>query len=182
MRKYEDLNHISDNREKQRSYYIPTDGCTMLNGMWDFKFYNCDFEEKYTDIPWNKIDVPSCWQLKGYEAPNYANVAYPYPYEPPYVPTQNPMGVYRRSFEICDTGRDTYIVFEGVSSCLELYINDKYVGYSQGSHLQAEFDISDFVINGINTVTAKVTLKIRIFSGLMEYSEMYIFFQDQKVT
>lgn len=156
MRKYENLNFISENRCKQRAYYIPQNGCTMLNGIWDFKFYNSDFEEKYAELPWEKIDVPSCWQLRGYENPNYANAAYPYPYEPPYVPTKNPMGVYKRSFEITNTCQNTYIVFEGVSSSLELYINDKYVGYSQGSHLQAEFDISDYVTEGTNTVTAKV--------------------------
>jgi beta-galactosidase len=66
------------------------------------------------------------------------------------------MGVYRKEFFVKDTERKTYIVFEGVSSCLELYINDTYVGYSQGSHLQAEFDISDYVNEGSNTIIAKV--------------------------
>ncbi len=156
MRKYEDLKYISENREPQRAYYIPEGGYEMLNGVWDFKFYDADFEESYVDKEWGKIDVPSCWQLKGYENPNYANVAYPFPYDPPYVPNKNPMGVYRRTFNVDDATRKTYIVFEGVSSCLELYINDKYVGYSQGSHLQAEFDITDCVENGENTVVAKV--------------------------
>ncbi len=156
MKKYENLNCISENRESQRAYYIPKNGCTKLNGLWDFKFYECDFEEAYVEKEWHKIDVPSCWQLRGYENPNYANVAYPHPYDPPYVPDNNPMGIYRRAFEIQNIDRDTYIVFEGVSSCLELFINDKYVGYSQGSHLQAEFDITNYVKKGANTVTAKV--------------------------
>ncbi len=156
MKKYENLNFISENREPQRAYYIPQNSCTLLSGVWDFKFYDCDFEESCTQKEWDKIEVPSCWQLKGYENPNYANVAYPFAYDPPYVPNNNPMGVYRREFEIYDTKRDTYIVFEGVSSCLELFINDKYVGYSQGSHLQAEFDISGYVKEGINIVVAKV--------------------------
>ena len=156
MRKYENLNCISENRVPQRAYYIPQSGCTMLNGIWDFKFFDCDFEEAYIEKSWNKIDVPSCWQLRGYENPNYANVAYPYPYDPPYIPNNNPLGIYKREFEIQDPERDTYIVFEGVSSCLELFINDRYVGYSQGSHLQAEFNISDYVKKGVNTVAAKV--------------------------
>lgn len=156
MKKYENLNCISENREPQRAYYIPQSGCTMLNGIWDFKFFDCDFEETYTEKSWAKIDVPSCWQLRGYENPNYSNVAYPYPYEPPYIPNNNPLGIYMREFEMQDTERDTYIVFEGVSSCLELFVNDRYVGYSQGSHLQAEFNISDYVKKGTNTVTAKV--------------------------
>ncbi len=156
MRKYENLELISENREQQRSYYIPENSCTMLNGMWDFKFYDADYEESYVEKEWGKIDVPSCWQVRGYENPNYTNVRYPFPYDPPFVPDKNPMGVYRRSFDVTDITRKTYIVFEGVSSCLELYINDKYVGYSQGSHLQAEFDITDFVKPGDNTVVAKV--------------------------
>ena len=156
MKKYEDLNCISENREPQRAYYIPRDGYTSLNGLWDFKFYDCDFEEAYIEKAWNKIDVPSCWQLRGYETPNYSNVAYPYPYDPPYIPDKNPLGVYQRNFEIQNTERDTYIVFEGVASCLELFINDRYVGYSQGSHLQAEFNISAYVKKGANTITAKV--------------------------
>lgn len=155
MRKYEKIDCISENREFQRAYYMPND-CLSLNGEWDFKFYESDCEENYLEKKWNKIPVPSCWELFGYEKPNYANVAYPHPVNPPYVPVKNPMGVYERKFEITDTARDTYIVFEGVSSCLELYINGKYVGYSQGSHLQAEFDISAFVVLGENTVTVKV--------------------------
>ncbi len=156
MKKYENLNCISENREPQRAYYIPKNECTMLNGIWDFKFYDCDFEEAYLQKEWNKINVPSCWQLRGYENPNYTNVAYPYSYDPPYIPDNNPLGIYRREFEIQNTGRETYIVFEGVSSCLELFINGQYVGYSQGSHLQAEFNISRYVKKGANTVTVKV--------------------------
>lgn len=156
MRKYEDPKYFGENRLEQRSYYIPKSGCTMLNGIWDFKFYDCDYEEDYVEKQWNEIDVPSCWQLRGYEHPNYTNVAYPYPCDPPYVPDKNPMGVYRRKFEITDTEKCTYIVFEGVSSSLELYINDKYVGYSQGTHLQAEFDITPYVKKGENTIIAKV--------------------------
>ncbi len=156
MRKYENLNYISEKREKQRAYYIPKNGYTCLNGIWNFKYYESDYEEGYVKKEWNKIEVPSCWQLKGYGNPNYTNVAYPYSYDPPYVPANNPMGVYEREFEVKNSDIKTYIVFEGVASCLELYINNNYVGCSQGSHLQAEFDISDFVKNGTNTVTAKV--------------------------
>ena len=158
LRFYEDLTHISENRLPQRAYYIPENegAYTLLNGEWNFKFYKRDYDEADTQMEWDKIPVPSCWQILGYENPNYANVCYPYPIDPPYVPSENPMGVYEREFEIADTNRNTYIVFEGVASCLELYINGKYVGYSQGTHLQAEFDITEFVHLGKNTVTAKV--------------------------
>ena len=158
MRFYEDLNHIRENRLPQRSYYIPENkgAYTLLNGEWNFKYYAEDFFEEREITSWVKIPVPSCWQLFGYENPNYSNVNYPYPCDFPYVPDANPMGVYMREFEIENISNRHYIVFEGVSSNLELYINDEYAGYSQGSHLQAEFDISAFVKKGTNTVTAKV--------------------------
>lgn len=158
MRKYEDLTHLSENREKQRSYYIPENegGYTLLNGTWKFRYYDCDYKEDLEEKDWDEIPVPSCWQLQGYGHPNYTNVCYPYPVDPPYVPDENPMGVYERIFQVKDAARKHYLVFEGVSSCLELYVNHQYVGYSQGSHLQAEFDISAFVTEGENTVTAKV--------------------------
>ena len=157
MRFYEDLKHISENRERGRAYYIPENegAYTILNGEWDFKFYKRDFDEEKVELDWAKIPVPSCWQLYGYENPNYTNSAYPYPVDAPFVPAENPMGVYAREFELSDTDRDTYIVFEGVSSSVELYINGSYVGYSQGSHLQSEFDITSFVKKGTNKVLVK---------------------------
>lgn len=155
MRDYENLERISENRMKQRAYYIPTD-CTMLNGEWRFKFYERDTDEEKDITEWDKIAVPSCWQLKGYEKPYYTNFSYPYPIDPPYLPDDNPMGIYEREFDIADIAKRHYIVFEGVSSCVYLYINGEYVGYSQGSRLQAEFDISKFVKTGTNTLRAKV--------------------------
>ncbi len=158
MRFYENLEHIQENRCSGRAYYIPenTGAYTLLNGEWSFKYYDADFKEEKKITSWDKIPVPSCWQMHGYEDPNYTNVNYPYPVDPPYLPDENPMGVYMREFEIEDTSRCHYIVFEGVSSNLELYINSQYVGYTQGSHMQAEFDISSYVKNGSNTVLCKV--------------------------
>ena len=158
MRFYEKLKNINENRLPQRAYYIPEikGGFLNLNGEWDFKYYDADFKEESVIENWDKIPVPSCWQLYGYESPNYTNFNYPYPVDPPYVPDKNPLGIYRREFEIDNTYEKKYIVFEGVSSDLQLYINDKYVGYSQGSHLQAEFDITDYLNKGKNTVLCKV--------------------------
>ncbi len=156
MRMYENLEHLQKNRLKQRAYYIP-EGISeymSLNGQWQFDYYRCDDDEQ--PIKTDTIDVPSCWQCRGYELPYYTNVVYPYPVDPPFVPMDNPMGVYARSFVIDDVTQKHYIIFEGVSSCLELYINDVFAGYSQGSHLQAEFDISELVTEGVNHVTAKV--------------------------
>ncbi len=158
MRYYEDLTHIKENRLAQRSYYIPGGAAeyTLLNGEWNFKYYDCDFKEEKEIKAWDKIPVPSCWQLFGYEDPNYTNVFYPYPVDAPYVPDENPMGVYMRKFEISDEKKKHYIVFEGVCSNVTLFINGSYVGYSQGNHLQAEFDVTPFVKKGENEILAKV--------------------------
>ena len=156
MRKYENLAILQENRMKHRAYYIPENPGAMvsLNGNWDFAFYQHDFDE--VPVATGEIDVPSCWQCRGYEKPYYTNVVYPYPVDPPYVPNENAMGVYTKTFEINDDSKKHYIVFEGVSSCLELLVNGKYVGFSQGSRLQAEFDITEYVQLGTNTVQAKV--------------------------
>ncbi|MBR4949450.1 MAG: glycoside hydrolase family 2 [Clostridia bacterium] len=156
MRKYENPNLLSENKEKQRSYYIPKGSKTDLNGTWDFKFFERDFDEEILEKTWNKITVPSCWQLYGYENPNYSNVAYPFPYDPPYVPSENPMGIYKRDFEISDISREIYVIFEGVSSWFEVFINENYVGFSGGSHLQSEFNISKYIKEGKNEITVKV--------------------------
>ena len=158
MRFYENLEKIRENRLPQRSYYIPENegAYTLLNGIWKFKYFDADFKEEKNITKWDEIPVPSCWQLLGYENPNYTNVNYPYPIDPPYVPDINPIGIYKKEFEITDLSKCYYIVFEGVSSNLQLFVNDKYVGYSQGSHLQAEFDITPFIKEGGNTLTCKV--------------------------
>ena len=158
MRFYEDLNKIQENRLPQRAYYIPENEppYNLLNGQWDFCYYEADYMEGKVAPKWDTIPVPSCWQLHGYERPYYTNINYPYPIDPPYVPDMNPMGVYRRKFTVENAANRQYMIFEGVSSNLELYINGRYVGYTQGSHLQAEFDITDFVTVGENEVLAKV--------------------------
>ena len=156
MRKYENLKHIQENRLKQRAYYIPENASAKipLNGVWQFEFFENDFDDECAKS--GEIDVPSCWQCRGYEKPYYTNVVYPFPIEPPYVPNKNPMGVYTRQFDITDITKKHYVVFEGVATNVELFVNGCYVGYSQGSRLQAEFDISDYVKEGTNEIVAKV--------------------------
>ena len=172
MRHYENLCILSENREPQRSYYIPYDSLEkalagnkkdsayyrLLNGEWDFSFYKRDIDVPEVIDSWDKISVPSCWQMLGYEEPGYTNANYPHPVDDPFVPDDNPCGVYHKEFELDKAwaDRETYIVFEGVCSCLYLYVNGEYVGYSMGSHLQAEFDISKYVHEGKNELTAKV--------------------------
>ncbi len=172
MRNYERFDAISENREAPRAYYIPYDTLEkaldgnkesseyykLLNGEWNFAYFERDIDvpEKITE--WDTVSVPSCWQALGYDKVGYTNVNYPYPVDPPFVPDDNPCGVYERSFDISGSWseRKTYIVFEGVSSCLFLYINGRYVGCSQGSHLPSEFNITPFVKDGENTLTVKV--------------------------
>lgn len=172
MRYYEDLNKISINREPTRAYYIPYESMekallgernkskyyNSLNGIWDFKYYERDIDIEKDITAWDKIPVPSCWQMHGYDIPVYTNANYPYPIDPPYVPDENPCGIYQRTFELNSewTKRQTYIVFEGVSSCVTVYVNGEFVGYSQASHMQSEFDISKFVTEGANVITAVV--------------------------
>lgn len=152
---YEDLKKISENRLPPRAYYIPEGAMHELSGSWDFKYFERDVDE-CLDGAWDTIPVPSCWQNYGYDDPNYTNVRYPFPVNPPYVPDDNPMGVYRTGFKVEDMNRDTYLVFEGVSSNAEIYINGKRAGYTQGSHLQAEFLITPYVVKGDNTLVVKV--------------------------
>ncbi|MBQ7352824.1 MAG: glycoside hydrolase family 2 [Clostridia bacterium] len=157
MRFYENPLKTSENREKQRAYYIPKGSAkyTSLNGEWKFKFFeNSDLATEPEN--WDTIEVPSCWQLKGYENPNYTNINFPFPCDMPYVPNINPMGMYERDFEISDISKEAYVVLEGVCSCAVVYINESYVGYTQGSHLQAEFKISKYVKQGKNTIRIKV--------------------------
>jgi len=157
---------VGENRESAHSAYKISDGNTLsLDGLWKFNFHLTDrdiqdvfFCKYFDDTDFDDIDVPSCWQTKGYGIPHYTNVTYPYPIDPPFVPTDNEVGIYRRTFILPENFKDkrVYINFGGVSSCLFLYINGQYIGYTQGSHLEAEFDITDVVSTGSNTIAAKV--------------------------
>ncbi len=160
MRFYEKFEITSENRLPQRAFYIPEGDAvyTLLNGEWRFNYYaNSDAVEVNGKVAkWDKVKVPSTWQNTGYENPNYCNINYPYPLDPPYVPNVNPCGIYEKDFNITDNNKKAYFIMEGVSSCASVYINGSYVGFTQGSHLQAEFDISGFVNVGKNTVRVVV--------------------------
>ena len=154
MRFYENIKKTSENRLPQRAYYIPRGNAEyiLLNGNWNFAYYSDETEVPENIDKWDEIPVPSCWQALGYENPNYTNINYPYPVDPPYVPDENPCGIYERDFDLGEKRGKIYFVLEGVSSCGILYVNGKYVGFTEGSHLQAEFDITDFVVSGKNTL------------------------------
>lgn len=158
MRVYENPLKTSENRCKPRSFYIPTgvSEYNLLNGVWNFKYFNRDIDVPEIIDNWDTVHVPSCWQMQGYDIVNYTNYEYPYPVDMPYVPDDNPCGVYNRQFGIEKLWGKVYFVLEGVSSCAFLYINGQYVGFTQGSHLQAEFDITEYVHEGSNDITVKV--------------------------
>lgn len=171
--KYNDFSIVSENRKPQRSYYIPfsdredavnknwtdSDRCTLLNGEWNFKYFECplDLPDNLSDIEYKEaLPVPSCWECFGYGQIHYTNINYPFQYDPPYTHTINPVGSYNREFIVSKIDGKQYLLFEGVSSYFELYINNRYVGMSRGSHMQAEFDITDFIISGKNDITVLV--------------------------
>ena len=170
MRKYEDIKNIHVNTLPPRAHYIPYDTAEkalagakeasafykLLNGEWQFKYYSRDIDCPDHITDWDTINVPSCWQSNGYERPYYTNVNYPYPVDPPYVPDDNPVGVYRKVFTAteAEAASENYIAFEGVSSCIEMYLNGEYVGSSTVSHSTSEFKID--LKAGENEMIAKV--------------------------
>ncbi len=172
IREYENPSFIQVNCEPQRAYYIPYESLDkalagdkyksakyrLLNGEWNFAYF-----ENENDIPehitnWDKLMVPAVWQLNGYGTPHYTNYNYPHPVDPPYVPDDNPCGIYEKNIELEDKWFENEInlVFEGVSSCLYLYINEQYVGFSSVSHMQSEFNITRYLHAGSNKITVKV--------------------------
>lgn len=137
----------------------------LLNGDWKFSYYEHpayvpdDYHRTdYDDSDWQTIPVPSNWQLHGYDIPVYTNHPYPIPVDPPNVPSENPVGLYRMAFQIdASVLKDRHVIhFGGVSIAFTLFINGKEVGYSQGSHMPSEFDISKYVVAGENLLAVEV--------------------------
>ncbi|PYG89185.1 beta-galactosidase [Ruminiclostridium sufflavum DSM 19573] len=164
---------------KNRAYFIPYPAvdkalsgdreCSgyfqLLNGYWNFEYFNSIYdvtgkfcEPGYDASGLKKIPVPGAWQNYGYDKHQYTNMKYPFPYDPPYVPADNPCGAYVRQFEINGSSNNMrkYLNFEGVDSCFYLWINGQFIGYSQVSHATSEFDITDFVHEGMNTIAVLV--------------------------
>ncbi|WP_026486918.1 glycoside hydrolase family 2 TIM barrel-domain containing protein [Caldanaerobius polysaccharolyticus] len=176
---WEDLDTLAINREPAHSTLIPyadvesalrserglSPYFKLLSGNWKFHYAPSPAEapegfeqESYSVEQWDTIPVPSNWQILGYGRPNYTNVAYPFPVDPPFVPDDNPVGSYKRSFVIPESwkGRQVFLVFEGVDSAFVVWINGKMVGYSKGSHLPSEFNITPFIQLGENTIAVRV--------------------------
>jgi beta-galactosidase/beta-glucuronidase len=137
----------------------------LLNGRWQFQYLGAPREapagfetHEFDASDWDLMPVPSNWQMQGYGKPNYTNVNYPYPVDPPYVPDDNPTGLYRRSFYLPEawSGRQVALVFEGVDSAYYVWVNGQMAGYSQVPHLPGEFDITALLHAGENLVAVEV--------------------------
>jgi beta-galactosidase len=178
-RYWEDLSVLQVNRETPRAHYIPYADAgsaksgkrarspfyQTLNGSWKFQYHRSvrDVEEAFyeesTNVSaWDELIVPSCWQVNGYDQLQYTNINYPFPCDPPYVPDNNPAGLYVREFNVSGhwDKKDKYIVFEGVNSCFYLWVNGKFAGYSQGSRVPAEFNVSSLLREGKNRIAVMV--------------------------
>ena len=178
-RYYENLSVLHENTMPARAYYIPaskrmdnlvehreeSDRMQLLNGTWKFQYFNSIydvqepfFEKDYDTENFDEIQVPSVWQMAGYDTHQYTNIRYPFPFDPPYVPQDIPCGAYVHTFEYSrdEKAPKSFLNFEGVDSCFYVWINGSYVGYSQVSHMTSEFDVTDVLQDGTNTVAVLV--------------------------
>ncbi len=176
---YEDLNVLHDKTMPARAYYIPasvrmddlvehresSDRFQMLSGEWKFQYYNSiydvkeSFYEKGYDVSgFDHVTVPGVWQMDGYDTHQYTNIRYPFPFDPPYVPQDIPCGAYVHNFEYNREKKASkaFLNFEGVDSCFYVWVNGVYAGYSQVSHATSEFDVTDLLNEGENTLAVLV--------------------------
>ena len=178
-RYYENLSVLHENTMPARAYYIPaskrmdnlvehreeSDRMQLLNGTWKFQYFNSIydiqdsfFEKNYDTENFDEIQVPSVWQMAGYDTHQYTNIRYPFPFDPPYVPQDIPCGTYAHTFVYHkdENAPKAFLNFEGVDSCFYVWINGSYVGYSQVSHMTSEFDITDLLRDGENSIAVLV--------------------------
>ena len=204
---YCDFETFEINKLAPRSYFIPypdresADAVSLaekrynspkvrcLNGEWDFKFYPRPAmvpEIMDTDsMEFDKIDVPACWQFRGYDKPFYVNIRYQFPYDPPKIPEEDPVGrvfslqgadyglgpkwrtpkdeynfvgVYRTIFNTGEDHEDKKFILSllGASSCADVYLNEHFVGYTEGSHNTAEFDLTPYLHDIFNELVIVV--------------------------
>ena len=171
-----DFSIYEENKLEERSYFIPfssvkklakteyknerykSDRVTMLSGEWDFAYY-----EKLSYVPeildtdnmgFDKVTVPCTWQRTGYDQIAYINTRYPFPKKPPHIPADVAVGIYRKTVDIKNSSNRRTLSFLGVAGAVAVYVNCEYVGYSEGSHNTAEFDITAFLNNGKNEIVA----------------------------
>lgn len=176
MNNHNSFNVFEKNKLYPRAYFIPfsskallaktdfrdertsSDIVELLSGEWDFKFYKkkskMPKEINTKRLKFDKVTVPSTWQRAGYQEPVYLNCPYEFKTMIPDVPEDMPVGMYRKFFDVSDLQKDYILTFLGVSCCLDVYINGRHIGYSEGSHNTAEFDITPYLIQGTNELLA----------------------------
>ena len=182
---HEDFSQTQTGLSPQRSYYIPftqkmavpvsreeSGAFTLLSGTWDFAYFERfsafsalvkPSSNLYETLSFSDtIPVPSNWQIaklgqEGIDKPQYTNVEYPIPYDPPYVPRENPTGVYGRKIVLYKAaGRRQYMVLEGVDSCFYLFVNNQFAAYSEVPHSTAEVEVTDYLADGENEIVIAV--------------------------
>ena len=190
---YRNFKIFRDNITEPRAYFIPyakldtlkntdvraerfaSDMVTCLSGEWDFKFYNhCAKVPDTMDtsyLKFDKITVPSTWQRTGYMEPVYLNCPYEFQLPPPSIPEDMTAGIYRKKFDVADMEKNYILTFLGAANNIEVYLNGTYVGYSEGSHNTAEFDITSELVEGTNEL---VVLMYRWCTGTyLECQDMF---------
>ena len=136
-----------------------------LNGSWQFRYIRAPeyspegfFDADFPDRGWDTLTVPSCWEMKGYGKMHYTDVWYLFPINPPFVPSENPTGIYRRTVTLPEGWGDKRKIlrFDGAGSAFDVWVNGHHAGYSKGSRLTSEFDITRLVCPGENQITVRV--------------------------
>ena len=176
---YENPEVLHENTMPARAYYIPasmrmdtlvehredSDRLMMLGGEWRFRYYEsiCECTDEFYETDgdcsaYDRIQVPGTWQTAGYDTHQYSNIRYPFPFDPPYVPQDNPCGAYVKEFDYQRDGAAprVYLNFEGVDSCFYVWLNGIYIGYSQVSHCTSEFDVTQAIADGKNRLAVLV--------------------------
>lgn len=157
---YEDFSFSKENKKEYSSRF------KSLNGLWYFKYSDrpdrrpSNFQKQSFDTSaWDQINVPANWELEGFGVPIYVNDRYPFPKNPPYIPhDDNPVGSYKKTFTVPDNwqGRQVFIHFGSVKSAAHFWINGQWIGYNQDSMTPIEFNITEHLIKGENTVAVEV--------------------------
>ncbi len=177
MNRWENIQLTHENRLAPRAYFFSYDSVAQartfaretsslflpLSGQWNFHFFDHPLQvpEAFTSelmADWGHITVPAMWQMEGHGKLQYTDEGFPFPIDVPFVPSDNPTGAYQRIFTLSDgwQGKQTLIKFDGVETYFEVYVNGQYVGFSKGSRLTAEFDISAMVKTGDNLLCVRV--------------------------
>ena len=177
MNNWENVQFVGENRLAPRAYFFSYAdhalAATMqrelsrrflsLSGQWQFHYFEHPLQvpEAFYHSPmreWGQITVPNMWQMEWHGNLQYTDEGFPFPIDVPFVPSNNPTGAYQRGFTLSPAwvGEQVIIKFDGVETYFEVYVNGQYVGFSKGSRLTAEFDISAYAQTGENLLSVRV--------------------------